>query len=165
MTALDAAARSDGHTAMENSISAAARVRRQLKAGRKRKIHSLSLNSYAAMGRIMGEADRARGLMRDAGLDPNDVHLGLIIRTGESLHCMWLPSPDAAQKFFEDVSCIAGAEFLGILWKQADREIEQDGLPLVSYWVTPFVTDAKAKEQMELLRAYAVTGGNGMHFN
>ena len=151
---------------METSITAAARVRRQLRAGRPRTVRAVKdLNGFTAMGTLVNQAVRAGELMERAGLDPADLRLGLVIRTGESLHCMWLPSPDAAQRFFEDVDRVAGAEFLGILWKQADREIEKDGLPLVSYWITPFVADTKAQEQMELLRAYAVTGGNGMHFN
>jgi hypothetical protein len=151
---------------MEGSISMAARVRRQLKAGRPRDTSPIKgLNSFKAMGILVSQAERAGELMEKAGLDPADLRLGLIIRTGEILSCMWLPSPDAAQKFFEEVVSLAGAEFLGILWKQADREIEENGLPLVSYWITPFVADAKAQAQMELLRAYALTGGNGMHLN
>lgn len=104
-------------------------------------------------------------MMQSAGLDPADLRLGLIIRAGELLQCMWLPSPDEAQAFFQHVGSIAGAQFLGILWKQADREIEENGLPLVSYWVTPFVADAKAQEQMALLRSYAILGGGGMQFS
>ena len=72
MAALDTTARQEGHKAMEEAISAAARVRRQLKAGRPRKTRSLQLNTFEAMGRIVNEADRARGLMRGAGLDPSD---------------------------------------------------------------------------------------------
>jgi hypothetical protein len=150
---------------MENSISAAARVRRQLKAGRKRKIHSLSLNSYAAMGRIMGEADRARGLMRDAGLDPNDVHLGLIIRTATDIHCKWLPAPEDAGPFFAAITSMARAEFLGILWHQTDREVEANGIPLSNYWITPFVAEAEAQQQMLALRAFVAAGGIRMQAN
>ena len=114
--ALDTAARREGHKAMEDSISTAARVRRQLKAGRPRTTRSLSLNSYEAMGRIMGEADRARGLMSAAGLDHADVRLGLIVRTSTDLHCKWLPVPEEAGVFFTAISDIASAYFLGILW-------------------------------------------------
>jgi hypothetical protein len=162
MTALSTRAVRKGHKVMESTMTAAARVRRKLKAGRPRTVNSLALNSYALMGALVSQADRAIGLMEDAGLDPNDLRLGLIIRTGDSLHCMWLPPPGEAEGFFGKVSSIASAEFLGILWKQADREIENDGLPLVNYWVTPFAADAKAHQQMELLRAHAVLGGRKM---
>jgi hypothetical protein len=164
MAALDTAARREGHKAMEDSISAAARVRRQLKAGRPRKT-SLSLNSYAAMGQIMGEADRALGLMRDAGLDAADVRLGLIVRTPTDLHCKWLPAPEDAGTFFEAISKTVGAEFLGILWRQIDREVQTNGVSLSNYWVTPFVTEHEAQQQMLALRDFVTAGGMRMQAN
>lgn len=164
MAALDTAARRDGHKAMEDSISAAARVRRQLKAGRPRKA-SLSLNSYSAMGLIMGEADRARELMRDAGLDAADVRLGLIVRTSTDLHCKWLPSPEDASTFFTAITGMAEAEFLGILWQQIDREAQVNGVPLSNYWVTPFVTEPEAQQQMIALRDFVTAGGLRMQAN
>ncbi len=164
MTALDTAARRDGHKAMEGSISAAARVRRQLKAGRPRKA-SLSLNSYSAMGLVMGEADRARGLMRDAGLDAGDIRLGLIVRTATDLHCKWLPQPEAAASFFAAIADVKDAEFLGILWQQTDRETVVNGVPLSNYWVTPFLTDKESQKQMIALRDYATVGGLGRQVN
>jgi hypothetical protein len=163
MAALNTEARRDGRKAMEKSISVAARVRRQLKAGRPRKT-SLSLNSYSAMGQIMGEADRARGLMRDAGLDVADVRLGLIVRTPTDLHCKWLPAPEDAGTFFAAID-ILGAEFLGILWQQIDREAQVNGVPLSNYWVTPFVTEPEAQQQMLALRDFVTAGGLRMQAN
>jgi hypothetical protein len=163
MAALDTAARRGGHKAMEDSISAAARVRRQLKAGRPRKA-SLSLNSYSAMGLIIGEADRARGLMRDAGLDVADIRLGLIVRTPTDLHCKWLPAPEDVGTFFAAID-ISDAEFLGILWQQIDRETQVNGVPLSNYWVTPFVTETEAQQQMLALRDFVTAGGLRMQAN
>ena len=164
MAALDTAARREGHKAMEGAISAAARVRRQLKAGRPRKT-SLSLNSYKAMGVIMGEADRARGLMHKAGLDPVDVRLGLIVRTPTDLHCKWLPVPEEAPAFFAAISGMVDAVFLGVLWQQTDREVQADGVPLSNYWVTPFVTEPEAKQQMSALCNFVTAGGMRMQAN
>ncbi len=164
MAALDTAARRDGHKAMEESISTAARVRRQLKAGRPRKT-SLSLNSYKAMGVIMGEADRARSLMQKAGLDPVDVRLGLIVRTPTDLHCKWLPVPEDAPEFFAAISAMVGADFLGILWQQTDREVQANGVSLSNYWVTPFVTEPEAQQQMLALRDFVTAGGMRMQAN
>ena len=163
MAALDTAARREGHKAMEHSISAAARVRRQLKAGRPRKT-GLSLNSYEAMGRVVGEADRAHGLMSAAGLDVADVHLGLIVRTLTDLHCKWLPVPEEAGAFFAAISDMDAA-FLGILWQQIDREVQVNGVPISNFWVTPFVTEPKAQQQMLALRDFVTAGGIRMQAN
>jgi len=149
MAALDTAARREGHKAMEGAISAAARVRRQLK----------------AMGVIMGEADRARGLMHKAGLDPVDVRLGLIVRTPTDLHCKWLPMPEEAPVFFAAISGMADADFLGILWQQTDREVQADGVPLSNYWVTPFVAEPEAQRLMLALRDFVTAGGMRMQAN
>lgn len=163
--ALDTAARREGHKAMEDSISTAARVRRQLRAGRPRTTRSLSLNSYEAMGRIMGEADRARGLMRAAARDAADVRLGLIVRTSTDLHCKWLPVPEEVPAFFAAISGMVGAVFLGILWQQTDREVQANGVPLSSYWVTPFEAEPEAQQQMFALRDFVTAGGNRMQAN
>lgn len=163
--ALNAAARREGHKAMEVSITEAARVRRQLKAGRPRKTRSLSFNSYEATGRIVSEADRARGLMRAAGLDAADVRLGLIVRTSTDLHCKWLPAPEEAGTFFAAILAMVDAVFLGILWQQIDREVEANGVPLSSYWVTPFVAEQEAQKQMLALRDFVTAGGIGMQAN
>ena len=164
MAALDTAARRDGHKAMEDSISTAARVRRQLKAGRPRKA-SLSLNSYSAMGLVIGEADRARQMMRDAGLDAADVRLGLIVRTTTDLHCKWLPAPEDVAPFFTAITDMVDAEFLGILWQQTDREVKANGVPLSSFWVTEFVTEPEAQKQMLALRDFVTAGGLRMQAN
>jgi hypothetical protein len=157
---------SKGRTAMEDSISTAARVRRQLKAGRPRTTQPVrDLNSFKAMGILLGQADRARELMHNAGLDPSDVYLGLIIRTPNDLLCKWLPAPEGAETFFTAISGMAGAEFLGILWQQTDREIQSNGVPLSNYWVTPFVAEPEAQQQMLALRDFVTAGGIRMQAN
>ena len=164
MAALDAMARRDGHKAMEDSISPAARVRRQLKAGRPRKI-SLDLNSYSAMAIVIAEADRARKMMREAGLDAADVRLGLIVRTATDVHCKWLPGPEDTTPFFTAITDMVDAEFLGVLWHQVDRECELNGVALSSYWLAPFVTDAESQSQMLALRDFVTAGGLRMQVN
>lgn len=163
MTALSTSARREGHKAMEGAITAAGRVRRQLKAGRPRKTHSLQLNSFEVMGRIVSEADRAHELMAKAGIDTNDVHLGLIVRTSTDLHCKWLPAPEETEAFFTAVLGLTDAEFLGILWQQTDREVQVNGVPLSSYWVTPFTAEPEAQKQMLALRDFITAGGSRMH--
>jgi hypothetical protein len=163
---LDTAARRDGHKAMEDSISAAARVRRQLKAGRTRTTADVKgLNSFTALGILVSQADRARGLMRDAGLDPNDVRLGLIVRTATDIQCKWFPGPGETGPFFTAISGMAGADFLGILWHQTDREKQANGVPLSTHWVTPFVAEPEAQQQMLALRDFVTAGGMRMQAN
>ena len=113
MAALDTAARHKGHKAMETAISTAARVRRQLKAGRPR-TGSLALNAYEALGILVNQVERARGLMSEAGLNPYDISLRLIIRTKAGMLLKKLPPPEEAQTFFTSV-CDAAGQFLGIL--------------------------------------------------
>ncbi|MGA7257951.1 MAG: hypothetical protein WBX09_15010 [Terracidiphilus sp.] len=162
MAALDTTARQEGHKAMEEAISAAARVRRQLKAGRPRKTRSLQLNTFEAMGRIVNEADRARGLMRGAGLDPDDVRLGLIMRTGTNLLCKRLPPPGETGPFFKAISEMASVQFLGILWEQADRDAEVKGRPGFVCWITPFVAEPEYQELLLALQASIRASGSRM---
>jgi len=151
---------------MEESISTAARVRRQLKAGRPRSVQDVKdLNSFKAMGILVSQADRAQELMQDAGLDPNDVRLGLIVRTAKDIMCKWFPAPEEAGPFFAAICDLAGAQFLGVLWHQTDREIQADGIPRSTYWVTPFVAEPEAQRQMLALRDFITAGGLRMQAN
>lgn len=161
---LDTNARTKGFESMKAKMEQdpAARVRRQLKAGRKRTTHSLDLNSFAALGRIVDEADRARNLMGEAGLDPNDVRLGLIIRTGPNLLCKPLPAPEQTGPFFEAVAKMAGAQFLGILWEQTDRGAEAKGRPGFVCWITPFSAKPEDLEQLKALQAFISASGTKM---
>jgi hypothetical protein len=102
--------------------------------------------------------------MRDAGLDPNDVNLGLIIRTPTDLLCKWLPTPTEAGPFFAAIAGMADAEFLGILWQQTDRETQAD-MPLSTYWVTPWRTEPEAQKQMQVLKDFVTAGGGRMQVN
>ena len=154
MAALDTTARHKGHKAMEERISTAARVRRQLKVGRPR-TGSLTLNAYEALGILEHQTQRAEALMRAEGLNPGDVKLRLIIRLNTGMLLKTMPSPPEAQAFFELVS---GAAFLGILWEQTDRDVTE-GQPGVTYWVTPFVTEPQAKGQMLALLEFIKAGG------
>lgn len=158
MAALNATATRKGHRAMEKAITAAARVRRQLKAGRPRTARSLTLNAYEVMGILVSQADRASSLMREARLNPKDIKLRLIIRAQEGMLLKRLPPPGETQPFFQAVESMAGAQFLGILWEQTDREAEA-GKPPVTYWVTPFVADAESQRQMEALMNFISAGG------
>lgn len=160
MTALDTDARQRGHKVMETRISAAARVRRQLKAGRRRTANGVKdLNGFKALGILVSQAKRAADLMRGAGLDPADVRLGLIYRTSRDVHCKWLPAPASTGPFFTAIADMVGAEFLGILWQQVDRKVQANGVPLSTYWVTPFVAEPEAQKQMLALRDFVTAGG------
>lgn len=161
---LDTNARTKGFEGMKAKMEQdpAARVRRQLKAGRRRTTNSLDLNSFAALGRIVDEADRGRKLMGEAGLDPNDVRLGLIIRTGTNLLCKPLPAPEHTGPFFEAVSRMADVQFLGILWEQTDRGAEAKGLPGFVSWITPFSAKPEDQEQLNALQAFIMASGTRM---
>jgi hypothetical protein len=54
---------------------------------------------------------------------------------------------------------MVGAEFLGILWQQVDRKVQANGVPLSTYWVTPFVAEPEAQKQMLALRDFVTAGG------
>lgn len=147
---------------MESAITRAARVRRQLKAGRPRTSRSLVLNAYEVMGILVNQADRARGLMGEARLNPEDIKLRLIIRAQDGMLLKRLPPPGQTQGFFQAVASMAGAQFLGILWEQTDREAEAAGKPHVTYWVTPFVTEAESERQVTALLQFIRAGGTRM---
>jgi hypothetical protein len=162
MAALNKTARKDGHKQMELSITAAAGVRRRLRAGRPRAARSLQLNAYEAMGRIVGDADRARTLMAKAGLDPDDIRLGLIISAEPFPLCMRLPAPTEAGEFFKAIEGLEEARFLGILWEQEDREVAADE-PGFTLWITPFVAEPEAQKRLLALAAYIRATGARMN--
>lgn len=145
---------------MESALTVAARVRRQLKAGRPRTTRSLE--RHEALGRIVAEADRARQLMGEAGLIPEDIRLGLVIRTGTDILVKRLPEPEDVARFFTAVSSLVNPHFLGILWEQTDREAEAQGKPGFTLWITPFVAEPEAQEQLRALQAFFLAAGTRM---
>ena len=98
MVRLDAKEQKRRFKAMQDGTTAAAEVRRRLKAGAAGTLPG-ELSMLDAFGRLANEADRARNKMRDAGLDPEDVQLFLIFsacpRDGsdEMLGRKLLPAP------------------------------------------------------------------------
>jgi hypothetical protein len=163
---------------MENSLTPAGRVRRQLKAGRPRKILNVELTTFDALHRLVNEADRARGMMREAGLDPNDINLALIYRTPEKPgfeqigRYKFLPQPgETMMEFFsgfEQQEKDTRVQYLGILWFQMDHEspgAKLLGRPEAVSWVTQFVAGPEAEQFQFAARNHFITGGHKTHDN
>lgn len=169
MTSLDLNARREGRKAMEKSLTAASRVRRSLKAGSPRRIHNVRLTHTEAILRLVTEANKARGLMRAEGLDPDDINCALIFCTPElpgfenSVRYKWLPAPGQTSQFFdwfEDESKKAALLFLGILWNQEDREARAKGEDGSVSWVRQFLAGPEAERRLLAARDFFVSGGS-----
>jgi hypothetical protein len=149
MTAMQVPARSEGQKAMEDSLTLAKKVWRQLTAGRKRKMRALP-SLLDAFQRLCDEADRARGLMRKYGLNPDDIGLALIYRlAGGAIGRSPLPAPGNIGVFFmkfEDIAKQASVDFLGILWQLDERDPRAKAPRLM--WVTEFADDKRAAQEM-----------------
>jgi hypothetical protein len=166
MTPLDQDARREGRKAMEKSLTAAARMRRRFKAGRPAKIRNDALTPLQAINRLVNEADKARGLMRDEGLEPDDVRCALIFCTPEVpgleevVRYRWLPAPGETRNIFSAFDDLDrdDALFLGILWYQQDREAEGEDRHTV--WVTQFMGGSKAEQMLYAARDHFRRGGH-----
>jgi hypothetical protein len=162
---------------MEKSLTPAGRVRRQLKAGRPRKILNAALSTFEALNRLVNEADRARTMMREAGLDPNDIKLALIYCTPEKQgfeeigRYKFLPPPQETMEFFnsfEELIQETPVLYMGILWLQMDHEsalAKSFGKAEPVVWVTQFVAGPKAEEKLFAARNHFITGGSKAHEN
>lgn len=145
-------ARSEGRKAMEESLTRAERVRRQLKAGRPRKASAAPRTVFDAVQRIIGEADRAQGLMLKYGLDPKGIRLTLLYRLADAaIGSKPLPAPERIGAFItelEQIATQAGVDFLGILWGQVDLEAQAKREPEWTMWITEFADDKRATLDM-----------------
>jgi len=158
---------------MQNSLTPAARVRRQLKAGRPRKILNQQLTALDAVQRITNEADRARGMMLKAGLNPDDIRLALIYCTPmkpgfeQAADYKWLPAPSELGSYltaFENIAKTDVLLFLGILWFQRDHTAKDDSEKQVA-WVTQFLAGPMAEKQLFAARDSFVRGGSKFQDN
>lgn len=147
-------ARSEGRKAMDSSLTRAEKVRRQIKAGRPRKTRTAP-SVLEAVQRLCAEADRARGLMRKYGLDPDDISLALLYRVGAPgslpIQCAELPPPGNIGPFIQRLEYRNSKKpvaFLGILWQQTDREATAAKAPH-TIWITESTDDKSVS--MELL--------------
>jgi hypothetical protein len=162
---------------MEKSLTPAGRVRRQLKAGRPRKIMNIALSTFEALRRLVDEAARARAAMREAGLEADDIALALIYATPEKpgfetfVSYKWLPQSGETATFFADCGREAKDTpvlYLGILWRQFDREslgAKALGMPEPVVWVTQFLAGQKAEERLFAARNHFIMGGSKAHDN
>jgi hypothetical protein len=177
MSPLNKLDRQEGRKAMEALLTAAGRVRRQLKAGRPRKIRNVVLSTFDALHRLVNEAENARTRMVGAGLDPNDIKLALVYCTPEkpgfegAVAYKWLPQPGETMEFFarfESEATETPLLYLGILWRQMDHEsagAKALRKPEPVVWVTQFVAGPKAEEMLFAARDHFITGGSKAHDN
>jgi hypothetical protein len=155
MVALDTENRREGRRAMEKSLNAAARARRAMKSGRKPKSPSLVQSPFEAVQRLIHEADRARGLMRKEGLDPEDIRLMLIFRMASGqISGKLLPAPEEIGALYTElqrIESIGGPlTFLGIAWHQIDREAEPQARD--TSWITEFSDDNRGALELLAMR-------------
>jgi hypothetical protein len=170
MVALDTDARSKGRKVMEEALTPAGRVRRQLKAGRPRKIKNEVVSTFEAVRRIVDEADRAHAMMDAADLNKDDIRLAVVYSTPErpgsveQVGYKVLPaSKDLAKffTFFEDLAATIPVIFLGILWQQMDHEAAAKGQPGGVIWFTQWMGGPKVEKMLFTLRDYlTMTNGN-----
>ncbi len=116
--------------------------------GPSRKIRNVALTTFEAVRRIVDEADRARAMMRDKELEPDDIKLALIYCTPEkpgfedSVGYKWLPAPQDIGKFFtafDEIAAIppySSSGFSGIRKTAKPRPRVRAGkfLGLLSSW-------------------------------
>lgn len=139
-----------GRDVMEARMTAAEKVRRQIKAGRKPKTRKLP-SLFDAVKRLCDEADRGRGLMQKYGLDPDDIHLALIYRTGQSIGSTGLPEPGNIGTLIMKFEKMGNVDFLGILWWQTTPD-DSKGTLAVPMWITEFADDKRAAVEMLIFR-------------
>lgn len=142
---------------MEDSLTPAEKVRRQLKAGRKPKARALP-SLFEAVQRLCTEADRACGLMQKYGLDPSDIRLALLCRAeipGRPLIQMHpLPAPGNIGAFIaplEELASLTRVDFVGIIWQLDVRDPKEAEAPVI-LWITEFADDKRTS--LELLDYY-----------
>jgi hypothetical protein len=138
-------ARSEGQKAMEDSLTPAERVRRQLKAGRPNKTRTIPGSVFEAAQRIVAEADRAQNLLQKYGLAPSTVALALVLRvhdpTVPPIQAHPLPASRKLGPYIDTLEQMADAaevDFLGILWQLDDLDKRQRVI-----WATPFAQDTQ----------------------
>lgn len=160
MSALTAEDRQKGFKVMQKRMEdPATKVRQRLKAGRPRRIVNQILPPMAAVGRIVDAIETGRRLMREHGLNPDDITAGLVHTTIESgeFGCKWLPDESGQiGEYVTDFERMAAGRtllFLGMLWKQRHT----DG---VSLWVTPFMGGEPARLQLEAVMNFAAQAKN-----
>ena len=146
---------------MEKTLTAAARVRRAFKSGRPAKVPSVSMSLWAAMEKISTEAGRAKDLMQAEGLDPNDIECALMLSIPGFDGWKYFPEPGSTFEFFDEIRELGAAQYLGIMWRQIDRE--SDGPPVV--WVTQLMGGAEAEKKLLAIRDAYVLGGSKLRNN
>lgn len=162
MVALDTNARRKGREAMEKTLTKAAQVRRVLKGGRPRRIRNEALSLPEAALRIVQEANKARALMKEQGLDSNDISCAMVYCTPEvpdspAWQYKGLPRPEKQNEFFgwfADLGQREAVLFLGILWQLIDRDANPQGVQ-VSFWLDPFLTGTEIDKRLLAAKQYA----------
>jgi hypothetical protein len=148
---------------MEATWTKASDVRKRLKAGRPKRIVTEQISLMDAMLRIIKEADTARGLMSEAGLDPDDITISLVFLTPNLPGCendvMYkeLLPPGRIGEYVTDLEKVAALAnndvwFIGIIWRQKDREAQAQGRPWKPTWVTQFVGGPVAERHLKAAR-------------
>ena len=145
-------ARAEGRAGMESSLTTAEKVRRQLKSGRRPKARELP-SMLAAIQRLCAEADRARSLMGQYGLNPDDIGLALLCRASvpglPRIQQAPLPTPEDFPAFadsLEEITKRASVDFLGILWQQEDHDPKAKAPRAM--WITEFADDKQAAQEL-----------------
>lgn len=159
---------------MARTWSKAALVRRKFKAGRPiQKDRVLSPIAAIHEGCIL--LDDLRNAMRDAGLSPDDVRVGIVFVTPETpdtenvVYTLRIPrDPRDLPKLFkkmEEIVTAAKVLPLGLLAGQTDRETMEPDDPKSGavVWVQPFLTGDRAVRALKTAKNSA--GDTALSFN
>ncbi len=112
------------------------------------------LSSTEAIKRTTELLDILQGLMRSAGLDPNDVAAGLVFTQPETpgleqvpAQSLDLPPDEEIAAFVQQIEALDRPIFLGVLFVQLDCELMR-----FTKFVWPFMAGPKAEEGLMYVR-------------
>ena len=124
---------------MAGTWTKAALVRRRIKAGRPSRVNEI-LTPLQAANRLVNEVEKARSLMVEAGLAPEDVKAGLVYRSGDNGGLTWPPRAGGMATFVDRLEKMQPPpEFVGIVWEQIDWESGTNGVGQRAVWPVQFL--------------------------
>ena len=153
---------------LDATMTRAQVVRRKFKSGLPRKPEPRELSKMEAMARTMELFDRLRGEMESAGLNKNDVSVGLVFcqpKTKGLEHVLAqtvaLPKPEEIGTFVERVMALDRPVFLGLLFVQHDVEAEKarDEKQKTVLCAWPFTNEFDAPARLLAARNQQARGG------
>jgi hypothetical protein len=91
--------------------------------------------------------DDIREKMRDAGLDPSDVHAAMVVEDSRFRYLLKVPEPKRVPELLNAVESINDPVIVGLIFVQLDREVE-DPKKAAATWVHPFRVGPNAERSL-----------------